>query len=319
MRVIGLLIGAAALVAAWFFWGGYGRAEAHSGGALVVAAGECDLPQPSEAAAMVFAGYYDGAAISSVRLVADNPQEEPTTAVRVAVSPGFPSIYLVVAGSRSSILDFSGWTDRLERVVVLTRDEYPTGVTGLPADRVTFVSQSDCNVVPENFYRSWPGRERGELAMLVRRPHPPGVDPALEPGLPPYRMPDAVGGAYKPEVLTISAGGVGATEYPAHYGDSFSDPIDRVERAYEPAGVAQVRLEGVIANVAAEPYRTLPGWAGLAQLIREGKLEQTSSDSFRVLAPIDVPAGLYGGTSVTFELAPGAPAPSGDLAHSRIR
>jgi hypothetical protein len=130
--------------------------------------------------------------------------------------------------------------------------------------------------------------------------------------------PDVMGGGYDPAVLTIGAGSIGAKIYAAHDYDKGLPDWQQGYATFDPAGVYDIDMDSLVAPVPAEPYRQLPGWLGLAQLVRDGKLERTGSDSFRVLAPIRAPAGLAGSQSVIFQVPYGQSAPSGDLGHSRI-
>jgi hypothetical protein len=157
------------------------------------------------------------------------------------------------------------------------------------------------------------------LSILVRRPQPANLSREERLRRPRYRMPDAFGGAYQPRLLTISSDGVGATIYRPHEPDPNLEEWERLASDFNPAGITEIDMTQLVGNAPAAPYTTLPEWAGLAQLVRDGKLRWLGSDRFRVLTAIDAPVGLYGSEAVTFELAPGVPPPRGDLGHSRIR
>jgi len=299
----GFGLGVAALAGLWAWVDrSWAVAAPAAGGPFLQRSEGCAPPRPSEDATLVMAGFYEGAGISTMRLAAEQPQQEGTSAVDVRISPGFGPIYLVVVPDRKTVLRFSGWTRRLERVLVLASAQYPAGVTGLPRTVVAFADRGACQVSAAQFYdpeRAGPGP--AGLARLLGRARP-----------------DAMGGAYDPWQLTISGGGVGARVYEGqdHAPGVEEDWSEEVAR-FSPAGVLPVEAGQLVANVEAAPYRVLPGHAGLAQLVREGKLRRRY-DTYRLLAPIDAPEGLYGAESVTFELAPGMPRPRGDIGHSRV-
>ena len=310
-----ILLFAALPALAWGAWLGIehsvAAAPAETGGPFLAEIGPCTFPQPSEEAALVLAGYYNGAAISTVRLEADNPQEEATTAVDVRIAPGFKPLYLVVAGARNSVLRVGGWTSRIERLVVVTQKSYPVGVTGVPRSKLSFVE--DCALPPAALYRSQPtlaGWLLGSRRAAQETPEPPHL-----PGL---RAPDVVGGGYDPAVLTIGADAIGAKIYATHDQDSRLPEWQRRYADFEPAGIYDIDPGSLVAPVPATRYEQLPGWMGLAQLVRDGKLERMDSDNFRVRGLFRVPAGLFGSQAVTFVVPHDQPDPAGDLAHSKI-
>lgn len=318
MRGAMMMLLVAGAAGGWFFMNGSPAGEpAVTGGPFRAKLGDCALPQPSEDSAMIFAGFYEGAGTSTVHLEADNEQQEETSVVDVAISAGLKPVYLVIVGDRSSVMRFSGWTQRIERLIVVTNNAYPTAVSGMPLDRIRFADRKDCLVGARDLYDS-PVRGNSEvLAGLVKRPQPPDLTPEQRARLPQYRMPDAIGGAYEAAVVTIGSNTVKTKEYVN--GDYATDAAGGMGLRFSPAGVQSVNLGALIATVPAKPYEVLPGWAGLDQLIREGKLESIGSDQFRVLAPIRLPVGLHGAHAVTFIVPPGVARPKGDLGHSKIR
>lgn len=309
-----LLIAALPLLA-WGAWAGIERsvaaAPAETGGPFVAEIAPCAPPPPSKEAALVFAGYYNGAAISSVRLEAENPQEEATTALDLRIAPGFKPLYLVVAGARNSVLLVDGWTGRIERLVVVTQKPYPVGVTGVPRSKLLFVE--GCSLPPAALYRSQP--DPAAWLLGGRRTPQQGVEPPLLPGL---RAPDVVGGGYDPAVLTIGADAIAAKIYAAHDQDPDLPEWQRGYADFEPAGVYDIDPDSLVAPVPATRYDQLPGWMGLAQLVRDGKLERMDTENFRVRGLVRIPAGLFGAQAVTFVVPSDQPDPAGDLGHSKI-
>ena len=312
----------AALVASWFAldrW--FMVADAAAGGPKLMQIGSCDLPQPSERAKMIFASYYEGAAVSTVRLGSAD-STDGTSTVELRVAPGIGPLYIVVAGSRHNVLRVTGWTKRIERLVIVTRPDFPTAVSGVPEAVVTFADLNACGGNLDDVYDAPKGADLSFLATVAKRPFPRSMS-AKERAKQKteWRMPDLIGGGYDPEKLTISEFGITASIYKPH--DSASGLPDwyKDSRAndYDPAGIVDIDPASLITPVEAERYKVLPGRAGIGQLLHEGKIERISSDEYRVLTAIDVPQGLCGAESVTLVLAPGVPEPSGDLCHSHLR
>jgi hypothetical protein len=85
-------------------------------------------------------------------------------------------------------------------------------------------------------------------------------------------------------------------------------PLDyEVAQAY-PDGVIRIAADDVIANVPVESYDTLPGSAGLKQLVNRGALQQVNADLYRIQRPMRMPAELSG---AHFTLMKGVPRPEG--------
>lgn len=319
---IWLILGA--LVAAFYVDRVAAVAEPASGGPIMQAIGACDLPQPSDKAAMLFASYYEGAAVSPIRL-GEGKQSDTTSVVNVTVQRGVGPLYVVIAGSRHSVINVSGWTRRIERLVVATRPQFPIAVTGLPVDKILFVDRNSCGgTIPlDDLYKfANSNQDMSSVSMVVRRPFPESMSAEeRSKQKTEYRMPDAIGGAYEPERLSLSEFGIGATEYRPHTHGSVPSWFLNASAAadYHPAGVGEVEWGGLVTPVAVAPYRVLPDRAGIAQLMHEGKIEGHYSGDYRILAPIELPEGLCGSLSAKFTLAPGVPAPSGDLCHSELR
>jgi hypothetical protein len=317
-----ILLFIAALAATWFACDRWLMvAEAATGGPRLMQIGDCNLPQPSERATLVFASYYEGAAVSTVRL-GDPESTDATSTLEMHVAPGVGSLYVVVAGGRHNVLRLTGWTKRVERLVVVTRPDYPTAVTGLPETIVQFADANSCGGPLADVYKAPPGADLSFLAGVVKRPFPESMsaeERSRQKTM--WRMPDVIGGGYDPDRMTISEWGIAATIYKPH--DSASGLPDwyRATRAddYSPGGIVPIDTASLISPVPSEPYKVLPGRAGLGQLLRDDKIARVDSETYRVLTQIDVPQGLCGALSVTFILDPAVREPTGDLCHSKIR
>ena len=310
----------AAIAAAVFVETTYAVAEPSSGGPVIKPVGGCEPPLPSDDAAMSFLSYYEGAAVSPIRL-GEGPQGDTTSVVKLKVRRGFKPLYLVIAGGRHSIVSVSGWTRRVEKLVVVTNRKYPVAVAGLPAELVHFVDRESCDHRLDKLYEKARSEDVSFVAGVVKRPHPRSMtaeERARQATA--YRMPEAIGGTYEPDTLSVSGSGVGAFQYDTNAHGSVPDWFERANAAdFHPGGIGEVELSSLVSPVPAAPYTILPDRAGIAQLIRDGKIDDHGDGNYSILAPIELPEGLCGAMSATFTLAPGVPSPSGDLCHSKLR
>ena len=288
----------------------------------------CDLPKVSAAAKVVLLSAYETEALSSVAL---GPQDEVTGVGSINVQPGKEPLYIVIVSFRPTIWRFYGATERIERAVVTTastftdksdhKRHYAAGVTGLPAERVSFPKQVGCL----RYFSDAPSIASAQAAGAVK----------ADIG----KMPDVVAAKYKlstfivpsgkieainnnrPQLLVIQKSGGTLTIN----GDASkiqvvtpSGNIERELRRYHPGGVITVDAKKVVANVTAEPYAVLPEEAGLAQLVQSGALTQNDLGEFLINKKITFPAGLNGAHGVKFLLRRGVPKPDGSPGHSTV-
>jgi hypothetical protein len=216
----------------------------------------------------------------------------------------------------------SGWTSRVEKLIVISDPKYPIAVSGLPAELVQFANRNSCGERRlDKLYKISGDEDVSFVAGVVKRPHPQSMsaeERARQTAA--YRMPDAIGGAYEPDTLSVSASRVGAFEYSSNDHASVPSWFERARAAdFHPGGIGEVELDSLVSPVPAAPYTILPDRAGIAQLIRDGKIEDHGDGNYTLLAPVELPEGLCGAMSSTFTLAPGVSAPSGDLCHSKLR
>ncbi|QUS39274.1 hypothetical protein RPMA_10825 [Tardiphaga alba] len=111
----------------------------------------CEMPKASANAKVMLLSAYETEALSSVTLGA---QETVVHAGRVIVEPGTEPLYVVIPTYAATIWQFSGATDRIERVVLTSALTGPNGgppgkrplvgATGLSRDRLTFFDRSNC-------------------------------------------------------------------------------------------------------------------------------------------------------------------------------
>ncbi len=263
----------------------------------------CVLPDAGPNDLIVLFGAYDGTAISSVSV---GGPDIVTTTTRVTVEPGIQPVYLVLSAHTAMIWRVEGATERIRRVVLIARRGTSTGepyagVTGVPAEKVTFAASGRCQTLPY------------EVKM-------PGASALKSIGAQVGRSPDAYAGNYSAEGVDLPSGRIGSDPAAIPPPPGFDADIWRESLRYAPGGVKTIDPDSVVSAVPARPYDVLPQEAGLAQLVGQGDLVALYSDNhFRIARPIPrFPAGLGGAHSVNFLLSSGLPMPAGDPGHSCV-
>jgi Ca2+-binding EF-hand superfamily protein len=288
----------------------------------------CALPAASEKSKVVLLGSYETEALSSVAI---GSQDEVTGAGTINVEPGDGPIYLVVASYRPTIWRFYGAVERIERVVLTTtrtgtneadqRFLPLAGVTGLPADRVTFARQSGCF----SYFTEAPSIGAAKAVGAVSQQA--GKDVAVTVGhykVSAFSVPSGkveVIEKNRPQVLVIEkSGGTLMVEGDASNirVQAATGNMEREFRRYSPGGLIEIDAKAVVASAPAEPYEVLPQEAGLMQLLNSGALTQNRAGEFLILKKIRFPGGLAGAHSVKFLLLRGVPAPNGNPGHSTV-
>lgn len=88
---------------------------------------------------------------------------------------------------------------------------------------------------------------------------------------------------------------------------------------YYPGGLVYIDPETVISPSPVDIYEVYPSFAGLTQLVGEGKLRREGEEYF-ILAEIpNYPSSMGGAHAVKFVLAEGLPIPEGYIGHSTLR
>jgi hypothetical protein len=294
----------------------------------VLSARGCDVPKPGPAAKFVVVTGYEGHALSSVTV---DGQDGVTSTAELVIEPGTEPLYIVAGSYEPMVWRVSGAVGRVERMVVqagrATETGPGAGVTGLAADRLTFLARDAC--IPA----SW-GGEDGEggkaseavAATIVRFGRPADVV-ATPYTLTRIGLPSAKGAdAPREEVDIVIMNGRrfaltkdGPVELKTPEDGGERSATERDLDRFHPGGVVTLDPKAVLSAGTAEAYAVLPQQAGLLQLIDAG-LIQRRDDAFLVLKPIPrFPAGLFGAHSVQFILGPGVPMPEGDPGHSSVR
>jgi Ca2+-binding EF-hand superfamily protein len=288
----------------------------------------CSLPAASEKSKVVLLGASETDALSSVTVAT---QDDITGVGNIRVEPGDEPIYLVVVSFQPTIWRFDGAVERIERAVVTTartglnegnpKSPPLAGVTGLPADRVTFARHSGCI----SFFTEAPSIDAAKAASAVKQQTGKAV--AL------------TAGALTVEGFHVSSGKVDVIESkrpgamvlmaqssspPKAGGDTNNARVaetgnlERMFRWMTPRGLIEVEAKSVVASARAEPYEVVPQEAGLIQLMKSGALTQNQRGEFLIHRKIRFPAALSGRHAAKFLLMRGVPTPDGDPGNSAV-
>lgn len=244
-------------------------------------------------------GAYEGARLAPYSLA----NGERTDAVTINVEPGREKIYLILTSHHSMVWNVTGDTGRIAHVVAnsATRGinsgegRGGSGVTGLPPEKVSFLSSWNClpyfyKVDEKEAYTA-----KGKAYQIIGR------------------VIDSMGRSYKLDVASIPSMAT-PPEAQRRMGGGFMIP---------PMQVSGISGYDVVTAGKAAAYAVLPQEAGLAQLIAEQKIRPIGSGgqgAYLIEKPIPhYPIGLSGSHQVTFILGEGVPRPAGDIGHSCLR
>lgn len=255
----------------------------------------CELPEAPRDSLMVLLSAQDGAGLPTVTLGA---QAAETSTAEVKVEPGRQPLYLVITSTHPVIWRFTGAVARVRRLILAGatglpgKDYDPTplvGETGVPEDRVFTVRRRTC----------LPGFDDGHYDAAAAADfvaHQSGRKVEVQVA---RRL---VSGFAIPSGSAIQAPG----PYPSvRHILGFEKPDESLQ--YEinrrwPDGVVTILADRVVSPGHVEPYRVLPGSAGLQQLARTGTLTQLGADEFAVRRAFDFPAGITVGVQTRFLL-----------------
>lgn len=263
----------------------------------------CVLPWAGSADRVVLFGAYEGASISSVSLDGFNGE---TRVADVEIEPGKEPLYLIMSSFLPTIWRFTGATERVSKLVLLTMGQQqtrqaPVGEIGIPENLVLSNPLQSCF------------REFSEPSSMAATEALGVVKLRLG------RTPDVVAGLYSTYKLRLPSG-LAAKADP----DRVDIPagFDRDEWAeatrFAPGGLATIDPAEVKGSNRATAYDILPNQMGLAQLLGEGALERAPG-AFKIVKPIaHFPAALTGSHATSFILAQGVPTPSGSPGHSCV-
>jgi hypothetical protein len=283
----------------------------------------CPMPKPSAAAKVVLIGSDETTAVSTVTI---GSQDVAVGVGTITVEPGTEPIYLVVTSYRPTIWRLYGAVARIERLVLTSTMPAPTkdvpadkplvGATGVPAERVTFLQHTEC----VGHFETVPSRQATLAAIAVKIDS--GMNPAKVAGI--YGLSEvsvpsgAIQGTKRGKLVIVSKIPVtvnGGDSNVIIMGDSTATGIDL--RRFYPGGVVEIDPKSVVASMPVARYDVLPGRAGLAQLVKAGKLEVKNGE-FLIKQKIRFPAELSNIYQVEFRLLKGVPRPDGNPGDSEV-
>jgi len=264
-----------------------------------ISVGGTGLPAAAADDLILLVGAYEGDAIASTTIAG---QDQETGTARVVIEPGAAPLYVILTSHGAHIWRIEGDVSRVRRVVVFGWG--PQGVTGIAADRVTVLANTDDGPLPGYFYSV-----HSPDAVTLRR----AVEDALG------RAVDTVLGHYEIGTIALPSGTVTATLPPVGTPAGFDGAVFRLHGLrFSPGGVVEIDPAVVVSAAPAERYEVLPQGFGLAQLVATGGLEHRDDFFYIARAIPRFPAGLNGAHSVDFVLAAGVPMPAGDPGHSCV-
>ncbi len=307
---------------------------------------ECTMPKASDTATVAVLSAYKSEAISTVGL---GSQDVATGTGEIRIEAGEGPLYIVAISHEPTIWRVTGATDRVERLVafgvtaqsnhitiaanpvpvsapaasqpnVTPRPVTPqqpvalAGISGLPADRVSFLARANC-------LRSFTEAKSTDGAFVlaaVRRDT--GKEPSMVAArqnaaafsVPSGQIRSAYEDKKQPRLTIVKEAGVLTLK-----GDSSgvvvrTGPTDLESdlEQFSPGGVINIDPQTVVANAPAVRYEVLPGAAGLLQLENSGALTRNQRGEFLIHRKIRFPAGLAP-LSPTFLLLRGVEMPEG--------
>lgn len=288
----------------------------------------CAMPKASDSAKVVLFSAYEAEALSNVTL---GFQDVAVGVGNITIEPGPEPIYLVVTAFRPTIWRFYGALERIERVVMTAtmtgpnrgqpQDKPLAGLTGVPAEKVTFLGKSNCL----GYFNETPSTQASAAAAAVKREA--GKDVAVMAAR--YSMADAMLPSGRVQSMKESNQGkliiVKRSGTLRIEGDSSGvivqtgrNNLEGDLQLYHPGGVVEFDPKRVVASVAVERYGVLPQEAGLLQLLKSGALVQNRDGDYLIKQKIRFPAELQGAHSVKFLLLRGVPMPDGDPNHCEV-
>lgn len=260
----------------------------------------CVLPAPAAGAKIVLLGAYEGLALSSAALDAEN---STVTVANVRIDPGTERLYVMLTSGTPMIWRFSGAVERVSQVAVNSRHRGPkkmplAGIVGVPKDRVHMIRSADCLPPFHDAQKIAAVKANGMATLTLGRP----ADFLIaQYGINTISLPSGV--------YDKTTAYEGAVELPK---SGLPGQFWRELRRFNPGGVVQIDPSTVVTPQGAKDMDVLPQEAGLAQLVANGALKPLgSTKEFMILKQTRLPAGLSGAHSVRFILRSGVPAPIG--------
>ncbi|WP_417454719.1 hypothetical protein [Kiloniella sp.] len=295
----------------------------------------CDIPDPDSHDDIFVIGTRKGSAISTVSVAG---QHQETTTGTIEIEPGEGNLYIYAISFDAMIWQIKGATHRIAHLVLAAkRTDSGVGAIGIPKEKITFVSEEKCiryfdkhkedrakeaqQFVKDKFGRhatNVVGGYKVNRLVLPSLATSKSPEDSYEPGKrylikeekedAPYYMEN--GKKKKIEEIWAKNLPQGSKAHPETVG---------LGRFFTPDGVANLDHASIVTSKSAEKYLILPGYAGLIQLMEQGKIERISYKKYKIVSEFEhFPAELAGGRAVNFILPEGISIPVGDPGHSCV-
>jgi len=267
---------------------------------------------------------------NNLEQILDNPNSL-TEATKIVIHNKETPTYLFLTTSKPMIWDIQGAVDKVQHVVLagMNYDNKSfSGITNIPASKVTYLSSYDCLPVFE-------GNEAEYMQARSAIKNMTGFEPHIQAS------------AQRSAAIENFDDHYNVNQQPAQDSRALTTPDDTVgilKNAFlsdYPGGIVSINPAKLTSAAKSRNYEILPGAAGLAQLIQSGSIvavpiqkqmakanpsldgwqhnliEQrgamTPPDNYRIVKPIKMlppplPMSMYG-HRIKFSLAPNVPAP----------
>lgn len=223
-----------------------------------------------------------------------------TGTVRLDIEKGTTPVYLVAVASKPVIWQVTGDTARVSRMIVSGPLERPVrieydheyrreaeqdrpmqaGVTGLEKEKVRFLKGAEgraCTGYMRAAAMTYLGSNpRVRKALRNSRREMPGLEAITG------RNEDFTASAFEPSGFLIDADkGEFTVVNKAPEGVPEGLDAETWERAlkFMPGGLVSFKGQEIVSDAEAEFYKILPGWAGVAQLVKQGALKPETPEN----------------------------------------
>lgn len=273
---------------------------------------DCAYPGYPDGALVVLVSAGRGLGISSTSL---GGQDVSTTVVSLLIERGDTPLYVIGTASSAVLWRVTGATERVRHLVLASTHAFsspdwgikiPMGETGVTRDKVAFLPDTKCLLT---FEKPSSADATYDMDRVKERVGRPPVVIAARHAVTRFSIPSG----------KLDATGLGDSErgraLEREHLLSFlnPDPLAGHPLDYDvaytyPDGVIRIDTEDVVANVPVERYDTLPGSAGLRQLVARGALVQVGLNQYHIQQRLRMPAEL---TGTHFKLMKDVPRPDG--------
>ncbi|MGE3245283.1 MAG: hypothetical protein AB7F96_12855 [Beijerinckiaceae bacterium] len=270
----------------------------------------CSFPAMPDGAVPVFAAAYRGRGLANVTF---KDSQQLLTVAEVHIEAGSDPVALILSAPSAMIWQITGAKDRVARVYLASRFQLgqkpDIAVSGVAAEKVHFMEGSAC--LPVRFSGDAERDHIVKALKAVTGREPASVVSLNMAGKVSFPSGKVEASAHNPQAVAAPKGSPGALFW------------DAATRSF-PAGFVRFDPKTLVSQKPLTAAEVLPGRAGLAQLVDQGALEVPAAQGsggkpalslplpeLRIVAPIQMPAGLSRGIVRKFVLARDVKPPEG--------